>query len=902
MEGIDPSKLENLPTTGKIIANSKEEVDELMKKIEQAQEEFSTFPQEQVDLIFGKVAYAAANYRMVLAKMAHRETQMGVFEDKVVKNNFAAEMIHNKYKDSKTCGEIEVDEAGGVVKVAEPIGIIAAILPCTNPTSTCIYKTLLALKTRNAIAFAPHPRAKECSAAAAVMLHKAAVEAGAPEYLLGIIGSPSIELTTYLIKHESIDLVLATGGPGMIEASYSSGKPAVTGGAGNSPVVIDESADIEMAVNSIIMSKMFDHGLICASEQSVIVMDSIYEKVKEEMKKRGCMFLNDDQIKQLEKALFPDGHRLNAKLVGQSATMVGEAAGFPVPQGTRVLVAEIPHIGEDQPLSREKLTTVLAMLKGKDFDEAVTIAVKAISFGGLGHTCALYCSEYAAQKETRIFRHRMPAGRVLINTPTTFGAIGDLYNFRTIPGLTIACGSWGGNATSDVVSLTDLLNIKTVATKRENMLWFQIPKKVYFRCGILKDALSEELVAHKNRVLIITDSVMIKLGYVKQLTSFLVEKHIDYDIFSNVAGEPTDAMVKEGITLASQFQPDVMIALGGGSAIDACKMIRLLYEEPHLDMEQSVARFMDIRKKVVKFPQLGTLVKKVIMVPTTSGTGAEVTPFAVISSKVKGVHRKYAIADYALTPDVAIIDATFCLKMPPFLVSNTGLDALTHALEAHVSVMASEYTQGISLKSCQLLFQYLRRSYQDKAGVDLEAKERVHNAASMAGMAFANAFLGVCHSLAHAFGGTFHLPHGLCNSIFLPHVIRYNSHEAPTKVTPYAQYKKPLANRQYAEIARSCHLATFQQTDAEAMESLVHAVEDLSRDLNLAATFQAAGVNEDQFLAKLDILAELAFDDQCTGCNPRFAMVPELKELFLDGYYGAGKRSDKYLQTLQKIG
>jgi acetaldehyde dehydrogenase/alcohol dehydrogenase len=802
---------------------------------------------------------------------------LGVVEDKVIKNHFASEIIYNKYKHEKTCGIIEEDKSFGLQKIAEPVGILAGIVPTTNPTSTAIFKSLIALKTRNGIIFSPHPRAKHCTMEAAQVVLAAAVEAGAPPDLIGWIDEPSVSLSQALMQHPDINLILATGGPGMVKAAYSSGRPSLGVGAGNTPALIDETAHIKMAVSSIILSKTFDNGMICASEQSVIVVDSIYDEVRKEFLERGAYFLNSEEKTRLAQVILDDGH-INAKIVGQSVENIAAMAGISIPENTRVILAEVEEIGLSEPFSYEKLSPVLAMYRAQDFEDGVKKAEQLVLFGGRGHTAVLYTSP-ANREHIRRFEDNVETARVLINTPSSQGAIGDIYNFRLDPSLTLGCGTWGGNSISENVEPHHLLNIKTVAERRENMLWFRIPPKIYFKFGALSVALRE--LAGKKRAFIVTDKPIYELGMLKNLEEVLEEIDVKYDIFYDVEPDPSLETVERGLALMRNFDPDVIIALGGGSPMDAAKIMWLLYEHPEIEFEGLAMRFMDIRKRVYELPPLGQKAM-MIAIPTTSGTGSEVTPFAVVTDRRNDI--KYPLADYALTPSMAIIDPELVLNMPKKLTAYGGVDALTHALEAFVSVLASEYTNGLSQEAIRLLFKYLPSAYHQGAK-DPKAREKVHYAATIAGMAFANGFLGICHSMAHQLGAIFHIPHGLANALMIPHVILYNATDAPFKQATFSQYKYPNVTWRYARLAN--FLGLQGATEEECAEKLVMAVEALKRELDIpSAIKEVIGVSEAEFMAKLDTLADQAFDDQCTGANPRYPLISDLKELFIQAYHG----------------
>lgn len=853
------------------------ELEELIETVKSAQKKYAEFTQEQVDEIFRKAAIAANAERIRLAKEAVAETGMGIVEDKVIKNHFAAEYIFNKYKDTQTCGIIEEDKSFGIKKIAEPVGIIAGVVPTTNPTSTAIFKALLAIKTRNAIIFSPHPRAKKCTAEAARIVLKAAVEAGAPENIVAWIDEPTVELSQHLMKHKDIALILATGGPGMVKAAYSSGNPAIGVGAGNTPAVIDETAHIKMAVNSILISKTFDNGVICASEQSVVVVKEKYDEVKQEFLDRGAYILNDKERKKVAETIVING-ALNAKIVGQSAFNIAKIAGITVPETAKVLIGETTEINADESFAYEKLSPVLALYKAEDFKDAVAKAVALIEFGGFGHTSVLYTDQIMNADRVKYYGAQMKTGRVLINMPASHGAIGDIYNFRLEPSLTLGCGSWGGNSVSENVGVKHLINTKTVAERRENMLWFRVPSKIYFKYGSLPVALQE--LEGKKRVLIVTDKPLFDLGYTEKITNILDDLKIDHETFYEVEPDPTFATVNKGLQIMNVFKPDAIIALGGGSPIDAAKIMWLLYEDPTLKFEGLALRFMDIRKRIYKFPSIG---KKATMIaiPTTSGTGSEVTPFAVVTDEKTGF--KYPIADYELTPDMAIVDPELTMSMPKSLTAFSGIDALTHALEAYVSVLASDYTNGIALESMRLLFKYLPLAYTEGT-TNVKAREKVHYASTLAGMAFANAFLGICHSTAHKLGARHHLPHGLANALMISHVIRFNSTDAPIKQTAFPQYKYPNAKERYAKIAD--FLGLGGKTADDKVNKLIDAIEKLKAQLNIPKTIAEASVGETEFFATLDEMSEQAFDDQCTGANPRYPLISEIKELYTKAYRG----------------
>ena len=849
----------------------------LIQRVKSAQEAYAHFTQEKVDQVFKKAALAANAARIPLAKIAVEETGMGVVEDKVIKNHFASEIIYNKYKQDKTCGVIEEDKSFGIQRIAEPVGILAGIVPTTNPTSTAIFKALIALKTRNAIIFSPHPRAKRCTIQAAQVVLEAAVAAGAPPDIIGWIDEPSVALSQALMQHPDISLILATGGPSMVKAAYSSGHPSLGVGAGNTPALIDATADVKVAVSSILLSKTFDNGMICASEQSVVVMDEVYEAVRAEFVARGAHFLPEGDRAALANKLLANG-RLNPEIVGQPVTRLAEIADISIPENARVIIGEVSDIGTDEPFAHEKLSPVLAMYRAENFEDAVSKAKQLVCFGGRGHTAVLY-TDPTNIEHIRNFEDSVETARVLINTPSSQGAIGDLYNFRLDPSLTLGCGSWGGNSISENVEPYHLLNIKTVAERRENMLWFRVPPKVYFKYGSLPVAIQE--LATKRRAFIVTDKPLYDLGMTASLEEALKQIGLAYDIFYDVEPDPSLDTVQRGLSLMNSFNPDVIIALGGGSPMDAAKVMWLMYEHPDIEFEGLAMRFMDIRKRVYELPPLG---EKAIMVaiPTTSGTGSEVTPFAVVTDHRVGI--KYPLADYALTPTMAIVDPALVLNLPQRLTAYGGIDALTHALEAYVSVMASDFTSGLALEAIQLLFEYLPRAYRDGAH-DPEAREKVHYAAAIAGMAFANSFLGICHSMAHQLGGTFHIPHGLANALMISHVIRYNATDAPFKQATFSQYKYPEAKWRYARIAESLGLVGI--TEDEKVNALITAVEDLKAQLDIPISIRdAMSGTEEDFFTKLDLVADQAFDDQCTVANPRYPLISDLKQLLVDAYLG----------------
>ena len=854
-----------------------EELNSLIQKVKAAQSQYASFTQQQVDEIFKQAALAANEKRIPLAKLAVSETGMGVVEDKVIKNHFASEFIYNKYKKEPTCGVIESDPHYGIQKIAEPVGILAGIVPTTNPTATAIFKALIALKTRNAIIFSPHPRAKQCTITAAKTVLDAAVAAGAPEDIIGWIDEPSVELSKALMQHPSMNLILATGGPGMVKAAYSSGKPSLGVGAGNTPAVIDETAEVKLAVSSILLSKTFDNGMICASEQSVIVVDEVYDQVKQEFVLRGAYFLTPEEQSKVSDILVKDGH-INAAIVGQSVEKIAELAGINVPEGSKVLMGEIEGVGIQEPFSIEKLSPVLAMYRAADFTAATEKAEALILLGGRGHTSVLYT---APSNHDRIdyFDSHVSTGRVLINTPSSQGAIGDLYNFKLDPSLTLGCGTWGGNSVSENVSVSHLLNIKTVSERRENMLWFRVPPKVYFKYGCLPIALRD--LAGKKRAFIITDKPLFDLGMIKEVTDVLEEMNIEHQVFYDVQPDPNLSTIEMGLARANSFNPDVIIAFGGGSPMDAAKVIWLMYEHPEVEFNGIATRFMDIRKRVYELPALGNKAQ-MVAIPTTSGTGSEVTPFAVVTDDRTGI--KYPLADYALTPNMAIVDPELVLHMPKSLTAFGGIDALTHAIEAYVSVLATEFTSGLALEAIALLIKYLPRAYK-LGSKDPEAREKVHYAATIAGMSFANAFLGICHSMAHKLGSTFHIPHGLANALMISHVIRYNATDAPFKQAIFPQYEYPHAKERYAEIADYLHLGG--NTPDEKVEKLVEAIDHLKVEIDIPLTIKEVfpGTEKD-FYEQIEALAEQAFDDQCTGSNPRYPLIKDLQQLYALAYSG----------------
>ena len=861
-----------------IIVDSIDNLDIVLNRVREAQREFSKFSQEQVDRIFKDAAIAANQARIPLAKAAVEETGMGVVEDKVIKNHYASEYIYNKYRNEKTCGVVEDDKVYGIKKVMEPIGVVAAVIPTTNPTSTAIFKILLALKTRNGIIISPHPRAKNSTITAAKIVLDAAVKAGVPKDIVAWIDVPSLELTNHLM-HEA-DLILATGGPGMVKSAYSSGKPALGVGAGNTPAIIDDSSDILLAVNSIIHSKTFDNGMICASEQTVIVLDSVYNQVRDEFERRGCYFLNDEELDKVRKTIIING-ALNAKIVGQSAYTIAELAGVEVPVNTKILIGEVESTDLSEEFAHEKLSPVLGMYRANSFEEALDKASNLIDDGGLGHTSSLYINPITGEEKIKMFYERMKTCRILINTPSSQGGIGDLYNFKLAPSLTLGCGSWGGNSISENIGVKHLLNIKTVAERRENMLWFRAPEKVYIKRGCLPVALEElKMVMGKKKVFIVTDNFLFQNGYTKGITDKLEEMGISYSVFSNVEPDPTLACAKEGTRAMNMFEPDCIIAVGGGSAMDAAKIMWVMYEHPEVDFMDMAMRFMDIRKRVYDFPKMGEKAY-FIAVPTSAGTGSEVTPFAVITDEVSGI--KYPLADYELMPNMAIVDANMMMEAPKGLTSASGIDALTHALEAYASMMATDYTDGLAIQSMKMIFDYLPRAYENGAN-DPEAREKMANAATLAGMAFANAFLGVCHSMAHKLGAFHHIPHGIANALMIEEVLRFNSVEVPTKMGTFPQYDHPHTLRRYAEVAESLGLGG--NTDEEKLENLIKAINDLKEKIGIKKSIKDYDIDEAKFLETLDDMTEQAFDDQCTGANPRYPLISEIKEMYMNAYYG----------------
>ncbi len=862
-----------------VYVNNEESLLENIKRIKTAQKQYSTYTQEQVDKIFKHVAMVAADNRIPLAKMAYEETGMGVMEDKVIKNHFASEYIYNAYKNEKTVGIVEEDKAYGYARVADPIGIIAAIVPTTNPTSTVIFKVLLALKTRNGIIISPHPRAKKCTIETARLLLNAAVEAGAPEDIIGWIDEPSVPLSSLVMK--SCNIILATGGPAMVKAAYSSGKPAIGVGPGNTPAIIHKSADIKMAVNSIIHSKIFDNGMICASEQAVLVDDDVYEIVKKEFQDRGCYFLNDEEKEKVKNVMFIEG-ALNANIVGKSAFKIAEMAGVNVPEHTKILMAEVTDYNmANEKFAREKLSPVLAVYKFENFDDAIVNAKKLIKEGGYGHTSSLYIDIVAEREKLLKYEDKMRTCRILINTPSSFGGIGDVYNFKLKPSLTLGCGTWGGNSVSENVGVKHLLNYKTVAIRRENMLWLRLPEKVYFKKGCLPEALKElKTVRHSKKVFIVTDNFLYNNGVIAPIEKQLADMDIQYQVYFNVPSDPTLSCAVKGAEIMKAFNPDTIIAVGGGSAMDAGKIMWVMFEHPEVEFNDMAMRFSDIRKRIYEFPKMGEKAY-FIAVPTSSGTGSEVTPFAVITDDATGV--KYPLADYELLPKMAIVETDLMMSAPKGLTAASGIDALIHCLEAYVSVMASDYTDGLALQAIKIIFEYLPRCYENGQN-DFVAREKMANAATMAGIAFANAFLGVCHSLAHKLGAFHHIAHGIANALVIDDVIRFNSSETPTKMGLFPQYEYPKTMHRYAEIADMLGLGGM--TDKEKMENLIKAIDELKDKIGIKKTIAEYGVSEEDFLASLDDMSLKAFDDQCTGANPRYPLVSELKQMYLNAFYG----------------
>ena len=878
--------------TAKLIKNNAltgakniQELDELILRVKEAQKIYAQFSQEQVDEIYRQAAIAANKARISLAKQTVEETGMGIVEDKVIKNHFASEFIFNKYRDTKTCGIIEDDKSFGIKKIAEPVGIICGIIPTTNPTSTAIFKALIALKTRNAIIFSPHPRAKACTIEAAKIIMTAAEKAGAPPNLIGWISEPSVELSQSIMRHKDINLILATGGPGMVKAAYSSGKPAIGVGSGNTPALIDETADIKMAVSSILLSKTFDNGVICASEQSVIVHKGLYGSVKKEFLKRGAYILNKEEVEKVKDVILDKKKKvLNSAIVGQSAVIIAKLAGISVPESVKVLIGEVTEISVEEPFAYEKLSPCLALYSCSDFEDGLDKAKRLVEFGGFGHTSVFYTDQRNNERIDR-FSDVVKTGRVLVNMPASQGAIGDIYNFRLEPSLTLGCGSWGGNSISENVGVKHLLNIKTVAERRENMLWFKVPKKIYFKYGCLPIALQE--LKGKKRCFIVTDSYLFLNGFVDRITNVLDKLGIDSECFHQVQPDPTLTTINKGLEIMNAFQPDVIIGFGGGSPMDAAKIMWLLYENPEVSFDDMSLRFMDIKKRICAFPVMG---KKADMVsiPTTSGTGSEITPFSVVTDDKTGM--KYPIADYALTPDMAIIDSELVKTMPSALTASSGIDAVTHALEAFASIMASDYTNGIALESLRILFKYLPGAYRN-GETDLKAREKVHNASSMAGMAFANAFLGICHSMAHKLGAAFHIPHGIANALMINEVIRFNATDNPVKQAAFSQYEYPTVVSRYSRI--SDYLGLGGKNENDKITKLIDHVELLKRQLDIPDSISDYGISEADFLASIDELSEQAFDDQCTGANPRYPLISEIKEMYLAAFYGKKKKDIK---------
>ena len=864
------------------VIDSAESLEAALKRVRAAQKKFAEYSQSQVDSIFKAAAAAADRQRIPLARLAVEETGMGVVEDKVIKNHYAAEYIYNAYRDTKTCGVIEEDKEYGITRIAEPIGVIAAVIPTTNPTSTAIFKTLLALKTRNGIIISPHPRAKSSTAEAARTVLEAAVAAGAPEDIIAWIDKPSLEMTNFIMKEA--DLILATGGPGMVHAAYSSGKPAIGVGAGNTPAVIDTSADITLAVNSIIHSKTFDNGMICASEQSVIVLDKVYKRVKKEFADRGCYFLDRDEINKVRKTVIING-ALNAKIVGQTAKTIADLAGVHVPDGTKILIGEVESVEPTEEFAHEKLSPVLAMYKAKDAEDAFSKAERLIADGGYGHTSSIYLNPITEKEKLAEFARRMKTCRILVNTPSSQGGIGDLYNFKLSPSLTLGCGSWGGNSVSENVGVKHLLNIKTVAERRENMLWFRSPEKVYIKKGCLPIALEElKEINPRKKAFIVTDRFLYDNGYTRPVTEKLNEMDIAYTVFSEVEPDPTLKIAKKGAEMMTNFAPDVIIAIGGGSAMDAAKIMWVLYEHPDADFTDMAMRFSDIRKRIYTFPKMGEKAY-FIAVPTSAGTGSEVTPFAVITDSDTGI--KYPLADYELMPDMAIVDADLQMSAPKGLTAASGIDAVSHSMEAFASMLATDYTDSLALRSLKIMFEYLPRAYENGAN-DPEAREKTANAATMAGMAFANAFLGVCHSMAHKLGAFHHLPHGIANALMLDEVIRFNSADVPAKMGTFPQYAYPHTKARYAEIADYLNLGG--KTDEEKVENLISALDVLKDKIGIKKTIRDYVPNEEDFLNRLDSMTEQAFDDQCTGANPRYPLMSEIKQMYLNAYYGTHEK------------
>lgn len=870
------------PVSETVAANAPQttdQLDALIARVKKAQREYAKFTQQQVDAIFREAAMAANQVRIELAKDAVAETRMGIVEDKVIKNHFASEFVFNKYKNVKTCGVLEQDHALGMTKVAEPIGVIAGVVPTTNPTSTAIFKALLALKTRNGIIFSPHPRAKQCTVKAARIVLEAAVRAGAPKDIIAWIAEPSVELSQRLMQHSDINLILATGGPNMVHAAYSSGKPALGVGAGNTPVIIDESADIKMAVNSIILSKTFDNGVVCASEQALVVCQAVYDEVVATLKARDAYFVEGEEREKLAETVMPKGY-LNPNVVGQSARTIAEMAGLKVPDKTKVLIARAEKIGAEEPFSAEKLSPVLALYKVANFEAAVETASKLVRYGGRGHTSVLYvCPAHTEKIEA--FQKRMETGRTLVNMPASQGAIGDVFNFSLTPSLTLGCGSWGGNSSSENVGVTHLLNIKSVVERRENLQWFKVPPKIYFKPGALRYALPE--LKGLKRAFIVTSKELMDLNMCRPVIDILEELGMTVQVNAEIKPDPTLSAVQDIVRQLQSFQPDAIIAVGGGSPIDAAKILWLLYEAPDTPFEDLAMRFMDIRKRIVAFPTLGKK-STLVAIPTTSGTGSEVTPFSVITDDRTGI--KYPLADYELTPDMAIIDPEFVMTMPRGLTVASGLDALTHAIEAYTSVLATPFTNGLALEAIGLIFENLKLSANDPRNHP-EARENMHYAASIAGMAFANAFLGVCHSMAHTLGGVFHMPHGIANAMLISQVIRYNATDDPTKQAAFSQYKYPDIKARFAKIAD--YLQLGGTTPDEKVDRLIAAIEQLKAELDVPLSMKDYGISEQSYMEALDVMAERAFDDQCTPGNPRYPLMNEIREIYLHAYHGRTK-------------
>lgn len=868
-----------------MVVTNAQELTQRIKELREAQRKFASYTQEQVDEIFRQAAIAANDNRIKLAKMAVAETGMGIVEDKVIKNHFAAEYIYNQYKDMKTCGVLEEDKTFGITKVAEPIGVIAAIVPTTNPTSTAIFKTLIALKTRNAIIISPHPRAKKATIEAARIVLEAAVKAGAPEGIIGWIDEPSVELSQNVMRES--DIILATGGPAMVKAAYSSGRPALGVGAGNTPAIIDETAHIKMAVNSILLSKTFDNGVICASEQSLVVLEQVYDEVKKELSNRGAYILKGEEVDKVRKVILNEKGGLNANIVGQSAYKIAEMAGINVPESAKVLIGEVESVELEEPFSHEKLSPILAMYKVKSYEEALEKAGRLIELGGMGHTSILYTDQLKSRDRILQFGEKMKTARTLINMPASQGAIGDLFNFKLAPSLTLGCGSWGGNSVSENVGPKHLINVKSIAERRENMLWFRVPEKVYFKYGCLPVALEELRDMGKKKAFIVTDKVLFDMGYTNKVTEVLERNGIQFKIFSDVEPDPTLRCARAGAKEMLDFNPDVVIALGGGSAMDAAKIMWVMYEHPEVNFHDLAMTFMDIRKRIYKFPTMG---EKAMMVSiaTSAGTGSEVTPFAVITDETSGV--KYPLADYELTPDMAIVDAELMMTSPKGLTACAGIDVLVHSIEAYVSIMASEYTNGLALEAIRLVFKYLPDAFNEGT-TNVKAREKMAHASCMAGMAFSNAFLGINHSMAHKLGAFHHLPHGMANSLLMNEVIRFNAADAPTKQAAFAQYKYPNAAWRYARIAD--HLGLGGKTEEEKVELLIKAVEELQAKVNMPKTIKEAGVSETKFYETLDEMVEQAFDDQCTGANPRYPLMSELKEMYIKAFEGPKAKESK---------